>query len=476
MTGHYDLVVVGAGSGGLGAALATARFGRRVLLVERAPELGGTAAWMGVNTWEPVAGATGLPFEIYRRLKQRPGAVGIYSVRRHVCWPQPGEPVFPGGENVIDPDRCYADTLQRHGFRSLAADAATARRLLHGVTFEPAAYQQVVTELLAEADCDVRVNTGFEAVDQRDGRMLAVRLSGGEVVRASAFVDATADANLCAAAGCETMLGEDPRARFGEPSAPEEPRRRVNGVSLIYRITPSARAGIAPLPPGVPAECWWRERFPHACFNQYPCGDWNVNMLPTMEGEEFLALGPAAYDECRRRIAAHWHHVQTIFDEFREYRVAWVARGLGVRESRRVVGEYVLREGDLVAGLAGQDHEDIIAIADHPFDTHGGRGGCGEVLAPYGIPFRCLVPRGYRNLLVACRGASFSSLAASSCRLSRTMMQLGQAAGTAVGLALQLGCDPAAVPSEELRAALAEAHVQLDWPPSVAIRRHIGEE
>jgi len=75
------------------------------------------------------------------------------------------------------------------------------------------------------------------------------------------------------------------------------------------------------------------------------------------------------------------------------------------------------------------------------------------------------LPLELENLAVACRGASFSSVAASSCRLSRTMMQLGQAAGTAAALAQQQGRTTfASVPSAELRESLDAQHVELSWP------------
>ncbi|MGC9319022.1 MAG: FAD-dependent oxidoreductase, partial [Armatimonadota bacterium] len=89
---------------------------------------------------------------------------------------------------------------------------------------------------------------------------------------------------------------------------------------------------------------------------------------------------------------------------------------------------------------------------------------CRELTEPYGIPYRCLLPREMRNLLVASRAGSFSSIAASSCRLSRTMMHLGQAAGTAAAMAVEGGYDPADVPTDDLRAALRDQHVQLRWP------------
>ena len=205
-----------------------------------------------------------------------------------------------------------------------------------------------------------------------------------------------------------------------------------------------------------------------------------MNMLPTMEGGEFVRFAyPAAYEECRRRVYAQWHHLQTVFPEFQGYRLTWIAPELGVRESRRIAGEYVLTEHDLFAGLRGQTHEDIICIADHAMDTHGagtGRPGCGDVKEPYGVPFRCLIPRGFDNLLIACRAASFSSLAASSCRLSRTMMQLGQAAGTAAAIAKELDIDPPDVPPDRLRAQLREQHVQLEWPPTDVMRTYLSDE
>ena len=73
----FDVCVVGGGSGGFGAAAAAARHGARVLLVEASPGLGGTSTWAGVNNWEPVAGPTGLPAELYARLRRRPLAVPL---------------------------------------------------------------------------------------------------------------------------------------------------------------------------------------------------------------------------------------------------------------------------------------------------------------------------------------------------------------------------------------------------------------
>ncbi|MCS6243428.1 MAG: FAD-dependent oxidoreductase [Opitutus sp.] len=479
---HYDLCVVGAGSGGIGAALAGARAGLSVLLVEKSDTLGGNAVRGGVHNWEPGVGGTDFPYEIYRRLRAIPGAVTITKMGRHCCAPAPGKPAYPGGEVLPDPLARYADSLQRHSLKELSLlEKFGPQTLFRAVVFEPHAYSSVVGEMLAETgNCTILMETAFRDVCVQEGRITSLVLDNGDVVKASFYVDGTADAKLCQAAGCTLMRGQEGREAFGEPDAPEQPSSKVNAVTLIYRVKPRDEVAIDPLPPDVPSDCWWQARFPASLNSSYPNGDLNINMLPTMQGEEFLRLGyPAAYTECRRRVLAHWHYLQTRpdFPEFQRYTISWIAPALGVRETVRVVGEYVLTQYDLMAGLSRQEHPDIITIADHALDRHGDSGGCVELKEPYGVPYRCLLPKGINNLLVACRGASFSSIAASSCRLSRTMMALGHAAGTACALAKEKSLSLREVPASELRRCLRKEHVELEWPrPIVETERLINSQ
>ena len=467
--------MVGAGSGGCGAAITAASGGLDVLLIEKRDEIGGTAAQAGVNQWECGAGGTGLPFEIYKRLHKIPGAAGITSFDRHILWPEPGRPRFPGGFRKIDPERSYTDTLMRHGARSMRVDEEFCREHWHSVVFERRHYVKVLRGMLEETrNCDIRTGTTFTGIEAKDGVVSAVTLSSGERVEASFWIDSTGDGVLCIAAGCEALRGIDPRSLFNESGAPKNGSDAVNGVSLIYRVAPTEEPAVEPLPDGIPEECWWRGRFPVVSCFEYPTGDRNMNMLPTMSGGEFVSLGrDKAYEECERRVYAHWHHLQKSYPEFRRFRLKWIAPMLGIRESNRILCEYMLREQDLTARLDGQEHGDIIAIADHSMDRHGPGGASGELDQPYGVPYRCLIPRGFRNLLVACRGAGFSSIAASSCRLSRTMMQLGQAAGTAAVLADRLEMDLPEVPPDELQKALRKQHVQLEHPMPPGLKRYL---
>ena len=472
---RYDLIVVGIGSGGFGAALAAARLGLSVLCLEKADRIGGNAVRAGVSMWEPGVGGTGFPFEIYKRLKELPDAVGIYSFGRHISWD--GWAAFPGGEHVIDLQRRYADTLRRHRGPGRPTDEAFRKDKWHGVVFEPDRYEQVLRDMLLETGhVTLRTQITFKTVEHKNGRIIALRLTTGERVTARFYIDSTGDGVLCRACGCEMMYGQESKDRFGEPGAPAKPNPQINGVTLIFRISPAAKPGIEPFASDIPAECWWG-KFPAMSAVKYPNGDYNCNMLPTMRGEEFAQRGyENSLEECRRRVYAFWHHVQQNWPEFQRYRITWIAPALGIRESTRVVCRYILTERDLRAGLSGQEHPDIIAIADHSLDRHGTGGGSRELTEPYGIPYRCLVAKGMTNVLVACRGAGFSSIAASSCRLSRTMMQLGQAAGTAAALAKELSVDLPDVPPERLRAALRAQHVELTWPREAAMQTYIARE
>lgn len=479
---HFDLIVIGAGSGGYGAALAAARLGLRTAVVEKGDCLGGTSVRAGVNCWEPGCGGTGIPYDLYRRLKgERPPAIAIYSFGRHFgwqdawYWPHRLDKInFPGGELLVDHSRHYADSLRRHS-GGQATNEAFCRETWHGVPFLPEAMARAMAALLQETgQATLFLNTTFTRIERDSGRIRAVILSDGTRLDAPYWVDGTGGP-FAQACGCETLIGHDPRSLFNEPHAPEESAPIVNGVSLIYRISPARKAAVEPLPDGIPAACWWAPQFPPMSCVQYPDLDRNCNMLPTMNGREFLTLGEtAAYAECLRRVKAHWHFLQTYFPEFQRFRLTWVAPVLGIRETCRVVCERMLTETDLLGGLARQADPDIIALADHSLDRHGEGGGCSQLEQPYGIPYRCLVPRGQSNLLVASKGAGFSSIAASSCRLSRTVMQLGQAAGTAVALAKRLETELPAVPPEALRAALREQHVQLEWPMTSELEAWIG--
>ena len=445
-----DIAVIGGGSAGIAAAWSAATLGSRVVLVEKASMLGGTSTYAGVCNWEPGMGGTGVPYRVYQRLKKIHNCCGLYVIDRHCSWKKPSEPyTFPGGILKIDPSLPYWRSLLRHG--PGMGNEAWFREHCHGVIYEPRCLARVMGDMLRESGtCTTLLNTAFTKAAHSDGTVTSITLSNGDVVRATIFIDAT-DAALCAQLGCQLMFGRDARSAFNEPGAPTEPQATLNGATLIFRVTPVETPEVEPLPDGIPEKSWWGG-FAYVFVETFPNGDLGLNMLPTMKGQEVFAMGvDEAYTECKRRVYAEWHWLQTTYEEFRHFRLKEIAPVLALRETRRVVGEYVLNQNDLIAGLSGQTHPDIIAIADHPMDNHGGGGPSGELKEEYGIPYRCLLPKGTENVLIAGRAASFSSIAASSCRLSRTMMQLGEAAGVAAHLAVTQKVPLRSVPADQIR-------------------------
>jgi len=407
-----DVCVVGGGSGGIGTALAAARARAQVVLVEQQTAIGGTSTQAFVCNWEPGPGDA-FAREIYERLHSE-RALGITSDFNA------DRKLGPFGLWMIDPAMRYDQTLRRAG---------VPRDQWHGVVFERESFQRVTLRMLEETGrCRVLLRTGFVDAVAHEKKVNEIVAHGADGahwrIRARVFVDCTGGAALCRALGSEAMLGAEPKSRFGEPDASESANRQLNAISLCYRVHRSEHPARQPAP-NPPVAKW-----PHSAHVSAVPGDGLlVNPLALLEGRALLTMGyDDAMAECRRRVQAHWRWLQG-HKTFARHEFDGYAPMLGVRESYRIVGEYVLTEHDLLVGLSGQQHKDIIAVADHAMDVHGARGVCREVCQPYGIPFRCLVPRGWINLLLACRGASFSHIAASSCRLSRTMIALGHAAG-----------------------------------------------
>jgi hypothetical protein len=430
----YDFAVIGGGSGGVAAALAAARRGLRVLLVEAGPSLGGTATLAGVNTWEPGIGAP-LAAELYALLARTPHAIGVSRTVKHWSAEQ------PWGLSCIDRALPYAATLRRAGL-----DAEHWFR----VTYEPAAMGAAMAALLVDTErVDLRLGTRLVGAETEGRHVTALRLSsGGRETRVTARVvaDATGQLHLCTAVGCRIALGEGGRAVYDEPSAPEVPQARLNGVTLCFRATPADSPAVEPLPPGVPDE----RRPGNISITTYPCGDLNFNVLPVMEGWAFHTLGETAGRQaCETRVYQLWQWLQREHG-FDRYRLAGIFPMVGVREGPRLAGRAVLTEHE-VRGTRATD--DWIARADHALDVHGEGHLCRELAQPYGIPYACLLPQEYDNLIVPCRGASFSHIAAASCRLTRTMMQLGHAAGLAAAEAVAAGCDLPDIDPVRVRAA-----------------------
>ena len=98
-----DVAVIGGGSAGFAAAWTAATLGSEVVLVEKEASLGGTSTTAGVCNWEPGVGCTGVPYRVYQRLRDRPGACGVYEFVRHGWWERkrPPDRQFPASPSPV---------------------------------------------------------------------------------------------------------------------------------------------------------------------------------------------------------------------------------------------------------------------------------------------------------------------------------------------------------------------------------------
>jgi len=414
-----DVCIIGAGSGGIGAALAASRAGAEVVLIEKQGMVGGTSTLAFVNNWEPGPGCS-YAREIYDRMNDTTKSIAISKgVHRY-------KKDEPYGITVIDTTGIYNETLRR-------SDLDFTSSVIYG--FEK--LDKTVRTMLDETGrCKLLLNTTFTRAvsNNKNVETIDAVSSNGDIYEISAkvFIDCTGGVVVCRDLGCETMLGAEAKAKFNEPSAPEKANNNLNAISLCYQIRQSDH----PKPGQLAPEGTFNYRLVAVMYD-IP-GKTNIksiNPLGIMEGGELIKLGyDSAYNLAKEIVNDHWAKLQH-YPHFQGYEFDRYAPMLGIRESYRVVGEYVLNQNDLLTGYKLQSQKDIIALADHPMDVHGRNTSLSTLKEAYGIPYRCLIPKGWSNLLVACRGASFSHLAASSSRLSRTMISMGHAAGFAAVVA-----------------------------------------
>ena len=131
---------------------------------------------------------------------------------------------------------------------------------------------------------------------------------------------------------------------------------------------------------------------------------------------------------------------------------------VGIREGRRIRGEFTLSEKDV---LRGGEFPDAIARGAYPIDIHDPNGGKTQFSfikegGSYGVPYRCLIPEDSMNLLVAGRCVSTTGKALGSVRLMACCMAMGQAAGSAAALSAQQNIQPGNLSPEQLRARLVK--------------------
>ena len=427
--GEYEVVVLGGGPAGIAAATAAARSGRSTVLVERYGFLGGAGTAAGLSNF------CGLHANV--RGEHRQVVRGIAS-------------------EIQDRLRALSGLNEPHTILGNRIQAQA---------YDISAYKIAADELLASAGAKILFHALGAGVAMQSGHRIDALLfeskSGRRAIRGRWFIDASGDADLATWAGVRCDVG-DANGNMLYPST----MFRINGVdpgqaanawdSITRRMDEAERAG---------------RRFPRKGVILRPQKnpiEWRANVTQVRNADGTAVSGidleQLSYGEIegRRQVKEMFEFIRSAPGFERSY-IVEIAPQLGIRETRRIAGEYTLTEADI---LGCADFGDTIGVQGWPVEQHAegrvdwrfqqpGTRGYNQ------LPYRMIVPRGVDNLLVAGRCASMTHDGQSAARVSGPCFIMGQAAGVAASLALASECTANAVDVSALQRKLAAEGVNL---------------
>ena len=415
ISGHYDIIVCGGGPGGVCSAVAAARAGKKVLLIERYGFLGGMATaglvqpFMPYKTGDRIVNA-GIFAEVQQALK----GMGAYGSEIH-------EDVFDSEIlKIIELDLCRK---------------AGVNILFHSFVFRATV---------------------------RKKRVAAVHVANkaGEMkFSADVFIDSTGDGDLAFHAGADWELGRDSDGY----TQPATIFFKMNGVDLekTMKYVDSGRddivfSGITEKARKTGEFTSPREDTLWFCTPRDGQVSFNTTRLLKYDATDpraFSAMEMEGLDQVRDTAA----YARKYLPGFEKAYIGQIASQVGVRESRRIVCDYRLIQDDL---LSCREFEDGIARGCWSIDIHNPDGrGTYKIGIPagqaYTIPYRSLTVRGFDNLLMGCRAICGTHEAHSAYRVQPIVMSIGHAAGLAASLALENSGDVRGIDTGELREKLA---------------------
>ncbi|HWO74326.1 MAG TPA: FAD-dependent oxidoreductase [Bacillus sp. (in: firmicutes)] len=441
---EFDVVVAGGGPAGINAAIASGRAGAKTLLIERYGFLGGMSTvalvypWMTFHTSSGNQVIKGIAQEIVDRLMSQGGSPGHLR-----------------------------DTV---GFT-------------YSVTpYHPEKYKLLALDMLEEAGVEVLVHSFADQVEVEGNQIKSIKLttkSGSITVSAKRFVDTTGDADIAYLAGAPCLKGRD----SDHKTQPMTMKFRMRGVNLamvkeamkanpsnFYKKTPINELDELPLT-GVQGfyKEWNESGVPinrdQVLFFAGPEEDEvlvNCTRVQGLDGTDVFDLTQGE-KEGRKQVLMMAEFLQKNIPGFKKASISAVGTQIGIRETRRIDGQYALTIEDVVSG---KKFEDTIALSGYPIDIHDptGRGVQANDIqgdGSYGIPYRSLVPKKIENLLVAGRCISTTHEALATTRLTPSAMATGQAAGTAAALSITENTAPKHLNIKKLQAILVENGVVL---------------
>ncbi|MBP5545523.1 MAG: FAD-dependent oxidoreductase [Kiritimatiellae bacterium] len=414
---YFDLVVVGGGQAGCAAALAGARGGLSVLLIEAAGALGGSAVNCLVTPFMPFS------TKVTENGEEKTLALsqGIFS-ELHAAY-------------------------KEDGFYGEASDTCNINEESMKLILDRKMREAGVTVLFHATLCGV-------AKDGRRVKSVSVATVGGVLeFEADTFIDATGDATLAAYSGVAFRLGR-PADSLCQP------------MTLCFRLC------------NLDTEAVWKahgeiqklyKKFQDEgkiknprenvlIFNTRIPGILHFNTTRIVKHNPTDAFSVSEAEAmAREQVLEMYRFLKDNFDGCRNAKLMMSAASIGVRESRMIEARHVLTQEELVAGT---HFPDGIAAGNYDIDIHSpDGGGTSHYYFPpgvyYTIPYRCLLPREFDNLLVAGRSVGATHEAQASIRIMPICVCMGEAAGTAAAMAKEAGVAASDVDTDALRAKLS---------------------
>ena len=440
-----DVLVAGGGPAGIAAAVAAARLGARTRLVDQHGFLGG-------NLTAGLVGPCMTSFSLDGKEQLIRGVFDEF-VRRMA---ETGEALHPSQTHAGD---------EYSGFIEYGHDKVTP--------FEPEAAKTVALAMCAEAGVELSLHSFVTDTLVEDGQVSGIVVatkSGLRGLRAKVTVDCTGDGDVAARAGAAVEFG---RATDG----------LVQPMTLFFRVQgiddEAVRTYVRDHPEdvrpfaGIVARAREAGRFPSprrgvGLYRTLRPGVWRINTTRILgrDGTDVEDL-TAAEVEGRAQVTALMEFFRTDVPGFADASLLDTAATIGVRETRRIAGDYELTIDDL---RTGRHFDDVIALCAYPVDIHDPTGSGGGVAPEYGtanayeIPYRSLLPRGLDGVLVAGRCVSASHEALGAIRVMPPAFAMGEAAGTAAALAATSGRSPREVPVPQLQDQLLAQGAYLGEP------------
>lgn len=449
----YDVIVTGGGPAGIVAAIAAARTGARTLLIEGGGFVGGVAAM-------------GLPFQgVYTNNEERIiGGIGWELIQRLI-------------------DLGAAADVRNVGV-GLPRGKGSPKFNARWISYHPEALKFVALEMLYEAGVELLLHTTISDVHHEGGIVGGVIIhnkSGRQTLHATCIVDATGDGDIAVRAGAPfekgqrgalqpmtltfTMSQVDLQATVAAGRAVRLPHEVVAGHARWH--DPRFGSYDVDLKPDAAAV---KRAFPGfgdivTEVNMKDLRDGvfhggNMVHIPNLDGSDGGQLSKAEFDS-RRLVYQLGLFLREHVPGFEDAHTVSTSARIGVRETRRVLGAYTLTYDDVVDG---RRFDDVVVLGGYRVDIHGYDGGPVYVeptkgtqvkdLGSYDIPYRCLVPHGVENVLMAGRCVSATHTAQGSLRVMGTAMGMGHATGTAAALAVQAGIPVSALDVGSLQATL----------------------